>query len=131
MTIKQTQILVLSLHNYSMDYAAKVNSSRAFWKKAHNYLRYYPLTHKEPFNLLQQTIDKIVRSALSAKTIENLESISENVRKSANVENTDHLCQMAMIEEKRRYILYIPTKLLGIHETTEEIVKLVDIVVVD
>ncbi len=131
MTIKQTQILALSLHNYSMDYAIKVNASRAFWKKAHNYLRYYPVTHKEPVNLLQQTIDKILHYALSAKTIQNLESVSESVRQSANVENTDHLCQMAMIEEKRRFILYIPTKLLGINETSEEIVKLVDIVVVD
>lgn len=114
-----------------MNFNGKVNSTRAFWKKAHNYLRYYPVTHKNPVDILRRSIEEILRIVTSCKSIDNLEPLSKGVLGVTEYIKGGHHCQISMLEEQRRFIIYTPTKLLGTNETEQEVIKLIDLVVVD
>lgn len=109
----------------------KVDASRAFIKKAYNFIKYYPLRRKDPAVMLLNTIKELRNLVDSCQNISELDPISEIVKTNGNYQNTEGLFQIEIEEEEKRVIVYRPSKLLGSTEDGGEIVYLYDIVVIE
>ena len=108
-----------------------VGASRAFIKKALNFIKYYPLRRRDPALMLFNTINNLCHQINSAKDASDLETISEEVKINGNYQDTKGLCQIGIEEEERRVIVYRPSKFLESKEKSSEAVYLLDIVVID
>lgn len=114
-----------------MQIPERVEASRAFIKKAFNFIKYYPLRRRNPELMLLDTIKNLVHLINSAKDISELQPISEEVKINGNYQDIKGLCQIEIREEERRVIVYRPSKFLGPKEGSNEILYLLDIVVID
>lgn len=114
-----------------MQIPEKVDASRAFIKKAFNFIKYYPLRRRDPALMLLNTIKSLKHLVDSAKDASELEPISEEVKINGNYQDTKGLYQIEIEGEERRVIIYRPSKFLGPKENGDEAVYLLDIVVID
>ena len=114
-----------------MQIPERVDASRAFIKKAFNFIKYYPLRKRDPELMLFKTIKNLAHLVNSAKDVSGLQPISEEVKINGNYQDTKGLCQIKIAEEERRVIVYHPSKFLGPKENGDEILYLLDIVVID
>ena len=108
-----------------------VNASRTFIKKAYNFIRYYPLTRKDPMTMLLDSINEICDLVSSCSDISELEPINEIVKQNGGYQSTEGLFQLKIQDEERRVIIYRPSNLLGIVDSDNEIVYLYDILVIE
>lgn len=114
-----------------MQIPEKVDASRAFIKKARNFIKYYPLRKKAPELMLLETINKLERIVTSSQDISKLEPISEGVKLNGNYQNPENLYQIEIVGEEKRVIVYQPSKFLGSMGEKEEVVYLYDIIVTE
>lgn len=109
----------------------KVQASRAFIKKARQFIKYYPLRRKDPLQMLLETITRLEREVESAKDISELDPVSKEAMRNTNYKNFDDLYQFAVIDESKRFIIYYPSKFIGLKSVEDETIYLYDLIIID
>lgn len=104
----------------------KLRTNRAFAKKALNFIKYYPLKRKDPLEMLKTTLIELERLVDKAKSIEDLEPLSHEVKSLVDYPRPDELFQIEVIGEKNRFIVYYPSKFFETNKDPEKIAYIYD-----
>ncbi len=111
-----------------METPSKCITNRAFIKKAYHFFKYYPLTHKNPEEMLRKTLLNIEHLVEKSKSINDLTPISKEIKTMLPLTDYSSLYQEEMSDEKGRFILYRPLKFLGLERNDGKIVEIYDLV---
>lgn len=104
---------------------ADCKTSRTFTAKVRRFIKTYPLTYKDPMKMISDSLDEIVSLVKKADSIDELECLSETAKQMTSYSNVDEVCQFPVNDEKFRYIIYRPIKLL--EDTKKEIIFAIDL----
>jgi len=103
-----------------------LNCSRAFIKKALNFSKFYTLTRKDPGQMILKTLNELVKLVNYGEESK-LEPLSNKAQSIGNYLKPKELCQIEIIGEEDRFIIYRPTKLLQAESGGEEIAYIIDL----
>lgn len=105
-----------------------LRTNRAFIKKAFNFIKYYPLKRKDPADMLLRTLKELTKWVNCAKSLDELEPLSQEVQLIGNYSKHEQLFQIEVVGERDRFIIYKPSKFFKkSKKTASEIVYIYDL----
>lgn len=98
-----------------METPSKCITNRAFIKKAYHFFKYYPLTHKNPEEMLRKTLLNIEHLVERSVSINDLTSISKEMKTMLPLADFSSLCQEEVSDEKGKIVeiydlVFLPPK---------------------
>ncbi len=103
--------------------ACRLTSNRAFILKVKNFCKYYPLTSRDPEDMIRESINALKALIDSSTSVSSLDVLSPEVEAIIEHSKPDELFQYKVIGEINRYIIYKAEKFYG----GEDILELYDL----
>jgi len=105
-----------------------LDATRAFSKKALNFIKYYPLLRKDPREMLQRTLQILEELVSGASSVSELEPLCREARMMTTYSDPDGLFQIEIEGDKDKFIVYRPVKFLGPDRSDGKIVVIHDLI---
>lgn len=105
-----------------------LDGTRAFIKKAFQFIKYYPLKYKDPTDMLRKTLIKLENVINDAKDLSDLEPLSTEAKMMVTTTSQRELCQIKVEGEEHLWIVYQPAKFLGSVKDKSKVACLYDLI---